>query len=778
MLSNYIKITLRNIRKHKGYTFINLAGLAVSLACCLLIGLWILNEMNYDKAYPDQDRIQAILTNDYFCSPNALAPYFEENVPEIQYAARLSFGDEVLINSGMHYSFEDLLAADPQILKILSFPFIAGDPETAMNEPNAIIISADMASRFYPGELPLGKTLTVNNEAEYIVTGVIENTPVNSSFRFDLLTSIDYQRQSVIDEGYPYEAWNFVSTRTLVKVQPNVTAEALTDKISGMIQQFNEDREVRLAAISIGDLYLRFSDTNRGIKIFSTIALGILIMACINFVNLSTARFRMRAKETGIRKIIGAGRGALMAQFLAESIVLMTIGFAFAVFLVELVLPIFNSLFQTRLSLEIINNSTAILMGIGLILITALAAGIYPAIVLSRFHPVQTVRKGLDSTNKRFTLRRVLVVFQFALTAILIIGTAIIYNQVTHMKSWDVGYNKEQVVNIRLRGESRNQYAALKNELLKNAEILSVTAGTNTLPYWQMETTVSWDGLMPDEERDVSFNYIKYDFTKTFGIELVEGRDFDENVTSDERHACLINETLARSMDRATVLGSYINFWNVEHEIVGIMKDFNFRPLTFGIQPLVLTISPPDATRFGRINMMSIRISPNDISAAMAFVEETWNKIVPQHPFEYSFLDQEFDANYRSLEQTNNLALCFGALAIFIAALGLFGLASYTAEQRTKEIGIRKVLGASINNIVRMMSKEYLVLVVVANLVAWPLAWYFMNDWLQEFAYHIEMNIGTFLLVGCFTLVIALLSVGYQALRAACTNPIDAIEYE
>jgi len=778
MLSNYVKITLRNIRKYKGYTLINLAGLAVSLACCLLIGLWILNEMSYDKHYPDRERVLAILTNDFYSSPNALAPYLEENFPEVQYAARTTGGDEVLINSGMHYSFEVLLAADPQILQILSFPFIAGDPETAINEPNAIIISADMASRFYPGELPLGKTLTVNNEAEYVVTGVIENTPVNSSLQFDLLTSIEYQRQPVIEEGYPYEAWNFVSTRTLVKVQPGVTPAALTDKISGAIQQFYDDREVSLAAIDIGDLYLRFSETNRGIKIFSAIALGILVMACINFVNLSTARFRMRAKETGIRKIIGAARGTLIAQFLAESAVLMTIGFASAVFLVELFLPLFNYLFQTRLSLDLVSDSSAILVGVAVIAVTALAAGIYPAIVLSRFHPVHTVRKGLGSSNKHFTLRRALVVFQFALTAILIIGTLIIYAQVNHIRAWDVGYNKEHVVNIRLRGESRNQYATLKNELLRNADVLSVTAGTNTLPYWYMQTTVTWDGLNPDEERDVSFNYVKYDFTKTFGIELAEGRDFDENVTSDERHACLINETMARSMNRPTVLGSYINFWNEELKIVGIMKDFNFQPLTFGLQPLVLTISPPGAARFGRINMMAIRISPNDISATMGFVEETWNKLVPEHPFEYTFLDQQFDANYRSLEQTNNLALCFGALAIFIAALGLFGLASYTAEQRTKEIGIRKVLGASINNIVRMMSKEYVVLVVIANLVAWPLAWYFMNGWLQEFAYHIDMNIGTFALVGCFTLFIALLSVGYQALRAACTNPIDAIEYE
>jgi len=778
MLSNYVKITLRNIRKHKGYTFINLAGLAVSLGCCMLIGLWILGEMSYDKHYPDRERIHAVLTNGNFQSANATAAYLEENVPEIQYAARLTWGEEALINSGPYQYFENLLAADPQILEILSFSFVAGDSRTALREPNSIIITREVADKFFPDEPAIGKTLTINNREECTVTGVIENIPVHSSFRFDMLTSIEYQRRQAIAQGWIYDAWNITSTRALVKTRPGVTASALTQKISDLINQFYEDEEVTLSAINVGDLYLRFSETNRGIKIFSAIALGILLMACINFVNLSTARFRMRAKETGIRKIIGAGRGALIAQFLAESVVLMTIGFLFAVFLVELSLPLFNDLFQTRLSLDLVGDGSAVLIGVAVIIITSLAAGIYPAIVLSRFHPVQTVRKGFDSSNRRFTLRRVLVVFQFAMTAILIIGTAIIYAQVKHMKSWDVGYNKEHVINIRLRGESQNLYPALEHELGQNPDILAVTAGMNTLPYWQMETSVTWDGLEPGDERDVNFNFVRYDFTRTFGIELLEGRDFDRNVSTDEAGACVINESLARAMGNSPVIGGHLGFWEEDLKIIGIMRDFNFRPLSTPVQPLVLVMSPGEAHGFNRPNTMAIRISPNNISATLSFVEETWNKVVPEHPFEYTFLDQQFDASYRSLEQTNNLALCFGALAIFIAALGLFGLASYTAEQRTKEIGIRKVLGATIPNIVRMMSKEYLVLVVVANLVAWPLGWYFMNGWLQEFAYHIEMNIGTFALVGCFTLVIALLSVGYQALRAACTNPIDAIEYE
>ncbi|UCG63013.1 MAG: ABC transporter permease [Candidatus Zixiibacteriota bacterium] len=778
MLLNYLRITLRNIRKYKGYTLVNLAGLAISLACCILIGLWILNEKSYDKHYADVDRVQAILTNGHFVSANALAPYLEENVPEIQYAARTTGSNEILVNSESLDSFERLMAADPQVLQILSFPFIAGDPKTALSKPNSVVITEEMAAKFFGNQPAIGKTLSIDNRAEYVVTGVIENIPPNSSFQFDLLVSIDYQRQEVIADGFPYEAWNFVSTKTVAKVQPGVTTAALTDKISGLIQQFYDDREVSLAAINIGDLYLRFSETNTGIKIFSSIALAILLMACINYVNLSTARFRMRAKETGIRKIIGASRGALIAQFLGESFVLITVGFALALCLVDTSLPFFNSLFELRLSLNLLGNPSIIMAGIAIIIATTLAAGIYPAVVLSRFHPVQTIRTGLNQTNRHFTLRRVLVVLQFSLTAILIIGTAVIYTQVNHMKNWDVGYNKEHVVNIRLRGDSRKQYPVLKNKLRQSPEILAVTAATNTLPYWYMETSVTWDDLEPDEQKDVAFNFVRFDFTDTYGIEVTEGRSFNENIATDEQFACLVNETLARSMNRSPVLGSHINVWNVEREIVGIVKDFNFRPLNSGIQPLVLTINPAGAERFGRINVMSIRIGPNNISSTLASIEKTWNAIIPNHPFEYTFLDEQFDANYRSLEQVNNLAVCFGTLAIFIAALGLFGLASYTAEQKTKEIGIRKVLGASITNIVRMMSREYVILVAVANLIAWPLAWFIMSDWLSEFAYHIDVSVGTYVMVGCFTLLIALLSVGYQAIRAANTNPVDAIQYE
>jgi predicted permease len=778
MFLNYLKIALRNIRRHKGFTFINIIGLAISLGSCMLIGLWILNEMSYDKHYIELDRIQAILINDNVYSPNALGPFLQENVPEIQYAARITHGSEALVNGGSLYSFEEILAADPAIIEIFSFPFMAGDSRTALAEPKSIIITKAMASKFFPDQTAVGKTLLLNNKDIFTVTGVIENIPPNSIVKFDFLVPIDYQRQRFLADGFEYDAWNLWSTKTYAKTRPGMTSETLTEKISGMIQEHYEDEEVALSAINISDVYLKFSETKTTIKVFSAIAIAILIMACINFINLSTARYKVRARETGIRKIIGSHRISLIMQFLGESALLMIIGFILALILVEAVLPFFNSLFGLQLSLGLLYNIPVIIAIVWIIGITALLSGIYPAMILSRFHPVQVLKNNINATNRNINLRRVLVVIQFSLTAILIIGTAIIFMQVKHIKSKDVGYDKEHVINIRLKGESHNSYDAIKTELQRNPDILSVTGGMGSLPYWHISTTAQWDGLDPDEEKDVHFNFIKYDFTRTFGIELVEGRDFDKDFGSDERGGCVINESLARLMNQSPILGSRINIWDEDRKVIGVMKDFNFQPLSNGIEPLALIMPPEGGGTFSATRTLSIRISPNNISSTLDYIERTWKNILPDYPFEYSFLDEQFDVNYKSLEQTSSLAGCFGLLAVSIAALGLFGLASYTAEQRTREIGIRKVLGASISNIVRMMSREYIILVVISNLVAWPAAWFMMNKWLEIFAYRVDIGPGIFVMVGSFTLVVALFSVGYQSFKAARTDPAITIRYE
>ncbi|MDH3890485.1 MAG: ABC transporter permease [candidate division Zixibacteria bacterium] len=778
MFWNLIKIALRSFNKRKGYTFINVTGLAISLACCTLIGLWIANEMSYDRHVPDVDRIFAVqVDGESLITPNALGPHLTEHLPEAQHVARVESQSEILISSASLNSFEEVLPADPAIIDLLSLEFVAGDPSTALNEPNSIIISRAIAEKFYPESNAIGKTLSFNNQTDYTITGLFEDIEPNSTLRFDLLVSIDYKKQIFKNDGIEFDLWNLATTRTFVKVQPGVTAGVLTNKITNVLEDRIEEDELILGVINLSDLYFTFSDAKKGIKIFSAIALAILLMACFNFINLSTARFKTAGKETAVRKVVGANRGSLIVRFLGESVMLMAVGLALALGLLEIALPMFNAHFQLQLSLDLFNRVSTVLIGAGIAAVVALVSGIYPALFLSRYNPVQALKNDFVSSGRNVNLRRILVVVQFSVTAVLIIGTALVYAQLNHMKSMDVGYNKEHVVNIPLRGDSRNHFATMKNELLKNPDIQAVTGAMGGLPNWGAYTSATWEGMDSEEGQSVQMNFVDYDYTKTFGIELSNGRDFDPNHKTDVQQACLINESLARMINRSDIVGSEIDCWN-QHQIIGVMKDFNARPLNYEIDPMVVMMVQEGGFGFMRVNTMSVRIDRNQVESALGYIEDTWKQVLPNHPFEYSFLDEQFDANYKSLDQLSNLAACFGLLAVLVAGLGLFGLASFTVEQRTKEIGIRKVLGASVGRIVHLLSKEYLLLVFISNLVAWPLAWYAMDRWLSEFAYHIDMSFGTFALVAFLTLVVAMLAVGYQALRAGASNLVEAIGYE
>ncbi|MEE9443597.1 MAG: ABC transporter permease [candidate division Zixibacteria bacterium] len=778
MFGNYLKVAFRNIKKYKGYTFINVTGLAIGLACCLLISLWILDELNYDKQYPDVENIYSVLFNEEPYTPNALAPYLQEAAPEVEFAARTASKRKLLVSSSSLQSYEEIFIVDPSIIDVFSFEFISGNPQYAFNAINSIVLTQHTATKFFPEGDAVDQTLLIDKD-EFIVTGVVENQPHNSSLQFDMLRSIDYDSQLSGDDEKYYGAWKAVGTRTYIKTKPGTNLAALTEKYTNLIQEyFKEDQEAKLSAINISELYFKFSNTKKGVTIFSGIALAILIMACINFINLSTARSSKRAKETGMRKIIGANRGELIAQFLGESFLLTMIGFIIAILIVQLVLPVFNTFFNLHLSLGVLNSGIFILLASGILILTAIAAGIYPAILLSRFNPIQAIKGESETGHRKFNLRRILVVIQFAMAVFLIAGTAVIYTQINHIKSWDIGYNKEHVLTIDLKGEGRDHFHVLKNEFLKNPEILSVAGSVRSLPYWSMYTTAKWDGLKNEDGEDVSMNFSGYDFAKTYGITMIEGRDFDKEHTTDLKQGCIVNESLAKLMSQDQSLGANIDIWGSEKKIIGVFKDFNFLPLEEKIEPLAVMMVNDDNFAFTKMRILAARISPNNIASSLEHMRESWKIVLPDHPFEYSFVDEQFDANYKSIEQIRNLAGSFGVLAIFIACLGLFGLASFSAEQRTKEIGIRKVLGASIRNIVGLLSKEFMILVLIANLIAWPISWIIMHRWLQEFAYHVEIELAIFFIAGFFALIIALISVGFQAIRAARANPVDAMKYE
>jgi len=778
MISSFFKIAIRQARRYKEYTFINILGLAISFAGCMLITLWILDELNYDKSYPDVERIQAILVNGEQISPNALAPFLRDRVPEIESAARILGKREILVSAGAMQSYEEYTVVDPSIIDVFSFPFISGDSRNALAEPYSTIITEDIASKLFPDGKAVGKTLTIDNQHDLKVTGVVANTPHNSSLRFDLLVPVDYEKRLTAELPDLFDAWNAWGCKTYVKVYSGITPAALTDKISDLIRdRFDEDKNLRLSAIPISDLHFRFSEARTGTTIFSAIALAILLMACINFINLSMARYIIRCKESGIRKLIGARRSSLILQYMSESFLLVITGFIFALIIVESVLPYFNSTLQISLSLSLFKEGLMIPAIIGIIIITSLAAGFYPALALSRFNPVQSLKENIGSAYKKSNLRKALVITQFSLTIFLILGTAIIYYQIRYIKMKDTGYTKEHVINIPLREDSRDQFAVLKSELLKDPEILAVAGGVKSLPYWSLFTTAKWDGQQSEDGESVSINFTRYDFTKTYGIKLMEGRDFSKEHPGDIK-ACIINGKLASLLNTKPVLGAEIDIWGEKRRVIGVTRDFNFRPLNEAVGPLAIMMISENNFLFNKLRVLSARVSPRNIEAAVGYIRETWERILPGRPFEYSFLDEQFDTEYRSMEKMKNLAGSFAVLAIFISCLGLFGLASFMAEQRTKEIGIRKVLGASILNIVRLISNEFIVLVLFSNIIAWPLAWYVMNRWLEEYAYHMNIDIGLFFIVGSSVMVVALLSVGYRAIRAACADPVDAIKYE
>jgi ABC-type antimicrobial peptide transport system permease subunit len=595
MIINFLKIAFRQAWRYKEYTFINIIGLAISFACCMLIFLWLLEQWSYDKHHPDSHSIHAIQAQDGSLStPNALAAFLQDQVPEVLKAGRVTGDLEVLISSASLNSFEEVQPADPEIIDIFSFPFISGNPETALDHPNSIIITEEMAARFFPDQNALGQTLTIDQKSDLTVTGVIENIPRNSVLRFDIMVHMDYIRKPFVDEGFDYDSWRFWGTNTYVKTQPGILSSDLTVKIAGMINDRYDDEEVTLTAINIGDVYMRLMAPRRDMSIFLAVAIAILLTACINFINLSTAGYKTRIKEIGIRKTVGACRSSLILQFMGESMLLIFFGFAAALILVECTLPLFNSLYNTRLSLDLLISLEVIMAAAGIIILTGITAGFYPSLFLSRFRPVQIMKDETGSIRNKLNLRRILVVFQFALSAIIIIGSITVYNQVRYMKTRDVGYHKEQVINIQLRGESGDKYRVLKDELVRNPNILAVTGATGILPYWSLSTTAHWQGMEPDTEEDVFLNFVDYDFAKTFGIEMLEGRDFDKNHVSDNPGGCVLNESLAREMNRDPILGSGINIWDEDRNVIGVMKDFNFQPLNYPIEPLAFILIPEE----------------------------------------------------------------------------------------------------------------------------------------------------------------------------------------
>jgi putative ABC transport system permease protein len=777
MFAHHVKIIYRNLLRQKSYSAINIAGLAVGMACCLLISLWILNVLGYDKFHQDAERLQMVLiqgeNRDNPATPAPLAEALRDAIPRIESVSRFEYSYGGLLSSGDKEFYENSVrAVDPAFLEMFTFPVSSGDPRTALDNPLSMILTKETAEKYFGDEDPVGRILTLNRDRNFTVTAVVENVPRNSTLQFDILIPFETHKIMAKEQTGWEMGWGWYSPQTFVKTAGNRPRNELEPALTALFREQSGEENDAITLLPFTQRVFFFSNIERYIYIFSAVALLILAMACMNFVNLSTARFMNRARETGLRKVVGARRQDIVARFLGETIVLSCTALVIAVILVELLLSSLNSLIGTGLSHDLLVKPSFIVALVGAALVTGLFAGAYPALFLSGFQPIRVLRGHVAAGKTKYTLRRTLVVVQFVCSALVIIGTLAVYKQLAFIRSKDVGYDKEHVVNIPLRGNAVQSYDALKTELRRDNRILGASGVATPMPYFRWTTLLDWDGKDPNTEIQINMNYVDYDFIETMGIEMADGRTFSRKFSTDSTNAFIVNQEMLKVMGPGAGVGSNLTYGEKQGKIIGVMKDFHFRPLQSLIGPLTFALVPEG------VHTLSVRIQPGEVASAMEYIRQTWGRLVPAYPFEYRFVDEDFDNAYRETERMANISGIFGIIAVFIAALGLLGLASFAAEQRTREVGIRKALGASTANIVRLLSGEFLILVGIANAVAWPLAYVLIRGWLDNFAYRIDPGWDIFITAGALALAVTALAVSGQAVRAACANPVTSLRHE
>lgn len=791
MYKNYLKIALRTIRKHKGYAFINITGLAVGIACCLLIVLFIQNELSYDHFHEHADRIYRVNNEVYLLpdtpshwgvGPAIMGPTLKATFPEVEAVTRYERMGTQRVQYGDTPLYEDRFRfVDSTFLDIFSFPLVQGHAETALKEPFSLVLSHEMARKYFGGADPMGAFFRIGelaNEQIYRVTGVLAPLPANTRFDVDFLAS--YTSYEATVDPRRFTTWRSLGTETYVLVGENQEGDALNAKLPGFIKQYIEGRgsyipylqpltDIHLNRLELG---IQAESDIRYLYIFGAIALFILVIACINYMNLATARAVRRAKEVAVRKMVGAYRLQLVKQFLSESLLLSVLGFVGALLLLQAVLPVFNNLLDQSLALHLDSSLTVWLMLLGLSVLVGVLAGSYPALFLSGYTPISMLRGASEASRGPARLRHVLVTVQFGMSMVLLIATTVIYNQLDYVRTKNLGFDQEHLVVVNLRDPAvRAKYATFKQQALAHPNVLSVTAAS-VFPSLHPGT----NGIRPEgfEKALVQAVYaVDPDYLATLQIPLVAGRSFSDAFRTDSA-AFVINEAALATYGWTPedALGKQLERNGRPGTIIGVVPDFHFTSLHRVIEPLVLAYSPTEFSEVG------LRIRGENIRETLNFLAATWSTLAPDLPFTYTFLDDKVAQLYTDEQKLGQLFGLFAGLAILIACLGLFGLASFMAEQRTKEIGIRKVLGATLYSIVLLLTKDFSKLVVLAFILASPIAYLIMEQWLADFAYRTHIGLMTFVIAGVAALAIAWLTVSYQSIRAALGNPIDALRYE
>jgi hypothetical protein len=713
----------------------------------------------------------------YATTPAPLAAVLKGEIPEISDVVRLYGGGQMLLTyRDKNFDETGVVYADPALLRVFGFPLVKGNPGTALRDPHSIVLTETLAGKYFPGEDPVGKRIRVNNGQDFTVTGVMRDVPANSHLRFSLVVPFALMKENNSGLDNNWQDYNYL---TYVQLHPDAPAAGVDGKLAALFKRRNPDAQGRFYLEPMRRIYLysevpgdsaRHGDS-QSVYVFSAVAVFILLIASINYMNLATARSARRAKEVGLRKVAGAHRGQLIGQFLGESVLLACLALGVALALVWALLPVYNDVTEKQLSLDMLLGNT--LPGLlAIALCTGLVAGSYPALMLSAFQPVQVLKGTLGAGRGGAAFRRGLVVVQFTLSILLIISTIVIYRQMQYVQGKPLGFEKENILTFALRGDLDARYETVRGELLRQPGVVAVTSASQDLTNVSSSTSGGdWEGKPAKTRLILNQVSVDCDFTEAFDLRMVAGRGFSRQYATDSA-AFILNEEAVRQMGLQSPVGKRFSAHDVTGTIVGVAKDFHFKSLHEPIEPMVLFVSPNWRSR------VYVKLKPGYEAAAVAACEKVWKTFNPSYPFTYRFLDENFDRMYRAEQRTGQLFRYFAGIAIFIACLGLFGLAAYTAEQRVREIGIRKVLGASVSSLVTMLSREFVVLVVISFGLAVPLGWYLMNGWLSGFAYRIGLSWWIFALAGGLAGVIALLTVSFQSVKAALANPVKSLRSE
>jgi len=790
MIFSIIKTALRHLYKRKVFSLINILGLAIGMSCCILILLWVSDELSYDRFHANYENIYRVAENqkqgdDPFpvgVTPAPLGPAMVESFPEIINSVRIQYGVSGLIKyNDKSFRETDIILTDPSFFEVFNFPLLKGDKSQVLVENSSFVISESIAKKYFGDEDPIGKVLNFNNAIDQTVTGVMADPPANTHLQFDIIAPFKILEQFGADLE---TSWSSNSYITYVELADNVSYRELNPKIADFLSEHDPGYYVKLHLQPLKDMHLKSNYTadwsGHGselyVKIFSIIAAFILMIACINFMNLSTAQSPLRAREIGIRKVVGANRSLLIWQFLGESLIIALLALCIGIVIVEILLPSYNSFTGKEMNLDLANNWRVFAGIIFIALLSGIIAGSYPALVLSGFKPVQVLKGGVSNSKGGAIFRKILVIFQFTLSIALISSTLIIFKQINLIRNIDLGYNKEQIIKINQNKSLEPQFEVFKAELLSNPRVKSLTTSSGRpTDIYNSGYGLGWEGMPDSEERRHLVHTLNVGpgFFETFDIKINEGRAFSTEIASDTLNY-ICNSEVLKIMGKDNPLGTGMSYYREEEgELIGVIEDFHFKSLHSKIEPLLISFSDKNIH-----DQVFIRVQPGDMQAVIADLEILWEKYSDDYPFEYRFLDEYYDRLYRAEYRMSKLFNLFAILAILISCLGLFGLVSYTTTCRIREIGIRKVMGASVGNILMLLSSRFLLLVIFSNLLAGVLSWYYMSKWLDNFAYKIDAGILNFVFAGLIALGVALITLSWHTLKAANANPIKSLRYE